>query len=395
MMFFQFFVWGAWYATGGNYMRAHGMGDLIYLAYLASPIGSVVAAFFLGMIADRFFSLQKVMGVMHLASGAAIFCAPIFGESSGPIFIALVFIHMLCYMPTVSLASATAFHLVQNKEKDFPRVRLFGTVGWIVAGVLVSRLLQGDVTATPMYIAGAAGIAMGLYSFTLPDIPPRSKGKVFSFRDIVGLDAFRQLYSKSFMIFVAGLLLISIPFAIYFPYVPVFLRHEGVADPAFKMTFGQMSELIFLLSLPWFFRKLGIGKVLLMGLIAWSLRYLLFSLSAEGSVEWMMIVAILLHGACYDFVYVAGQVYIDSKATPEIRAQGQGLFVMISYGLGQGLGTIAGGQLFNHIVQGEHPTSAQWQQFWTIPLVFALVVTLVFAFGFRDESKVSRQPQAP
>jgi len=342
MMFLQFFIWGSWYATGGNYMKSHGMSDIIYLAYLASPIGSILSPFFLGMVADRFFPVQKVMGTMHILSGIFVFCAPLFGESSGPVFLAFLLFHMLCYMPTVSLASATAFHLVKDKQKDFPIVRLFGTIGWIGAGILVSYMLQGDTTALPMYIAGAAGVLMGLYSFTLPNIPPRGKGTAFSIRDALGIDALKHLYSTSFLVFVMGLLLISIPFAIYFPYVPVFLRTAGIENPAFKMTFGQMSEVIFLLCMPWFFRKLGIKWVLMIGLMAWAVRYGLFALSAPDSVAWMMIVGILLHGACYDFVYVASQVYIDSKATPAIRAQGQGLFVMISYGIGQGLGTIAG-----------------------------------------------------
>ena len=387
MMFLQFFIWGSWYATGGNYMKSHGMSDIIYLAYLASPIGSIVSPFFLGMIADKFFSVQKVMGVMHILSGVFVFCAPLFGENSGPVFLTFLLFHMLCYMPTVSLASATAFHLVKDKQKDFPIVRLFGTIGWIGAGILVSRLLKGDTTALPMYVAGAAGIVMGLYSFTLPDIPPKGKGTAFSFRDVFGIDALKHLYSRSFVIFVAGILLISIPFAIYFPYVPVFLRTAGIENPAFKMTFGQMSEVLFLISLPWFFRKAGIKWVLIMGLVAWSLRYALFALSADDAVAWMMIVGILLHGACYDFVYVAGQVYIDSKATPAIRAQGQGLFVMISYGIGQGLGTIAGGKIFNSIMDGSGSQSLeQWQLFWTIPLIFAVVVTLMFTFGFREKS---------
>jgi nucleoside transporter len=388
MMFLQFFTWGAWYATGGNYMKSQGMSDIIYLAYLASPIGSIVSPFFLGMIADRFFPVQKVMGVMHILSGVFVFCAPLFGENSGPIFLTFLLFHMLCYMPTVSLASATAFHLVKDKQKDFPIVRLFGTIGWIGAGILVSRLLKGDATALPMYVAGAAGIVMGLYSFTLPDIPPKGKGTSFSFRDVFGIDALKHLYSRSFVIFVAGILLISIPFAIYFPYVPVFLRTAGIENPAFKMTFGQMSEVLFLVSLPWFFRKLGIKWVLIMGLAAWSLRYALFALSANDTVAWMMIVGILLHGACYDFVYVAGQVYIDSKATPAIRAQGQGLFVMISYGIGQGLGTIAGGRIFNSIMDGgENQSLERWQTFWTIPLIFAVVVTLMFTLGFRERVK--------
>jgi nucleoside transporter len=375
LMFLQFFVWGAWYATGGNYMKAQGMSDIIYLAYLASPIGSIVSPFFLGMIADRFFPVQKVMGVMHILSGLFIFMAPSF---SGPVFLVFILFHMLCYMPTVSLASATVFHLISDQQRDFPLVRLFGTMGWIAAGVIVSKILQGDTNALPMYVAGVAGIIMGIYSFTLPNIPPKGK-EGFS------LNALKQLYSRSFVIFVAGILLISIPFAIYFPYVPVFLRTAGIENPGFKMTFGQMSEVLFLLSLPWFFKKFGIKWVLMMGLVAWSLRYALFALSATDAVAWMMVSGILLHGACYDFVYVAGQVYIDSKATSAIRAQAQGLFVMISYGIGQGLGTIAGGQIFNSVMD-ESQSLQQWQTFWIVPLIFAVVVTLMFAFGFRDKN---------
>jgi len=382
MMFLQFFIWGAWYATGGNYMKAQGMSDIIYLAYLASPIGSIISPFFLGMIADRFFSVQKVMGTMHILSGLFVLLAPSF---SGPLFLVFLLFHMLCYMPTVSLASATAFHLVSDKQKDFPIVRLFGTIGWIAAGIIVSYLLKGDTTALPMYVAGTAGILMGIYSFTLPDIPPKGKGTKFSFRDVLGIDALKHLYSPSFVVFIAGLLLISIRFAVYFPYVPVFLKTAGVQNPAFKMTFGQMSEVIFLLCMPWFFRKLGIKWVLIMGLVAWAVRYGLFALGAPDAVVWMMIAGILLHGACYDFVYVASQVYIDSKATPAIRAQGQGLFVMISYGIGQGLGTIAGGRIFNSIMN-ETQTLEQWQTFWTIPLIFAVVVCIMFTFGFKEKN---------
>lgn len=384
LMFLQFFIWGAWYATGGNYMKAQGMSDIIYLAYLASPIGSIISPFFLGMIADRFFSVQKVMGTMHILSGIFVILAPSF---TGPVFLVFLLFHMLCYMPTVSLASATAFHLVSDKQKDFPVVRLFGTIGWIAAGIIVSFLLKGDTTALPMYVAGVAGTVMGIYSFTLPDIPPKGKGTRLSFRDVLGIDALKQLYSPSFVVFVAGLLLISIPFAVYFPYVPVFLRTAGVENPAFKMTFGQMSEVVFLLCMPWFFRKLGIKWVLIMGLVAWAVRYGLFALGAPDAIVWMMIVGILLHGACYDFVYVASQVYIDSKATPAIRAQAQGLFVMISYGVGQGLGTIAGGRIFNSIMN-DAQTLQQWQEFWMIPLIFALVVSIMFTFGFREKVEV-------
>jgi nucleoside transporter len=391
MMFLQFFIWGAWYATGGNYMKSQGMTDVIYLAYMASPIGSIVAPFFLGMIADRLFPVQKVLGVMHVLSGLFVFAAPFAAEriASTPLFLALLLLHMLCYMPTVGLAMATAFHLLPDKERQFPLVRVCGTIGWIAAGIIVSRLLQGDTTALPMYIAGAGGMLMGIYSLTLPNVPPPGAGKRLSLRDIVGLDALAQLHSRTFVIFILSVLLTSIPLATYFAYVPVFLRDAHISNPAFKMTFGQMSEVLFLLLLPWFFLKLGVKWVLIAGMSAWIARYALFALGAPDAVTWMLIVGICLHGPCYDFVYVAGQVYIDRKATPAIRAQAQGLFVLATYGIGQGLGTLAAGWIFNAIMPAAGGASSleQWQLFWIFPLVFAMVVTAMFVIGFKDDGR--------
>ena len=366
-------------------MKSHGMGDLIYLAYMVSPIGSIVSPFLLGLIADRLFAVQKVMGVMHILSGVFVFVAPMLSESSPTLFLVCLLFHMLCYMPTVGLATATAFHLLRDKENDFPLVRVFGTLGWIGAGIIVSYLLQGDTTPLPMYVAGVAGLVMGVYSFSLPDVPPKGRGKKISFRDVIGLDALKEMNSRPFLIFVIGLLLISIPFASYFAYVPLFLKDAGVSSPAFKMTFGQMSEVLFLLMMPWFFRKLGIKWVLILGLLAWSLRYALFTFGATDAVTGMLILGILLHGACYDFVYVAGQVYIDQKASPAIRAQAQGFFVLISYGVGQGLGTLAAGAIFNNIMGEGDITLTQWQDFWTIPLIFAVVVTIMFSLGFSQD----------
>ncbi|MEP7107624.1 MAG: MFS transporter [Ferruginibacter sp.] len=388
MMFLQFFIWGAWYATGGNYMMSNGMTDLIYRAYFASSIGAIVSPFFLGVIADRFFPVQKVLGVMHILSGIFIFSAPFFAKGAfmaSGLFLTCILLHMLCYMPTVNLASAMAFHLLKNREKNFPRIRLFGTLGWISAGIIVSRLLHADATAMPMRISGAAGILMGIYSFTLPTVPPVGAGKKFSFRDVIGADALILLKSRPFIIFIISLLLISLPFAIYFPYVPVFLNTAKVADPGFKMTFGQVSEVFFLLLLPWFFSRFGLKWVLITGMVAWAARYALFALAAPEGISWMIIAGILLHGACYDFVYVAGQIYIDKKATPGIRAQAQGLFVLISYGVGQGLGTLAAGSIFNSIMSSGGSLQ-KWQTFWTIPFLFAAVVTILFVFGFREKS---------
>ena len=389
MMFLQFFIWGAWYATGGNYMKSHGMGNVIYLAYMTSATGAIVSPFFLGMIADRFFPVQKVLGWMHILSGIFVFCAPFFAEGSfisTPLFLGFLLLHMLCYMPTVNLAAATAFHLLDNREKQFPVIRLFGTVGWIAAGFVVSKLLQGDATAMPMRISGIGGLLMGLYCFTLPHIPPAGAGKKLSFRDVIGADAFEKLKSGPFIIFIISLLLISVPFAAYFSYVPVFLQSAHITNPAFKMTFGQMSEILFLLILPWFFARFGLKWVLLTCMLAWVCRYALFAWAAPDAIGWMIMAGIVLHGCCYDFVYVAGQIYIDKKATPEIRAQAQGLFVLISYGVGQGLGTLAAGWIFNNVM-GNGGSLLQWQHFWIIPLYFAALVTLLFVLGFREETK--------
>jgi nucleoside transporter len=390
MMFLQFFIWGSWYATGGNYMKSRGMTDVIYLAYMASPIGSIVAPFFLGMIADRLFPVQRVLGVMHVLSGLFVFFAPFMAEGafrSTPLFLAFLLLHMLCYMPTVGLAMATAFHLLKNKEREFPLVRVCGTVGWIAAGFVVSYLLRGDTTALPMYVAGGGGVLMGLYSFTLPNVPPPGAGRKLSLRDVLGLDALSQLRSRPFIVFIVSVLLTSIPLATYFAYVPVFLRDANISNPAFKMTFGQMSEVLFLLSLPWFFLRLGVKGVLLAGMLAWIARYALFALGAPEAVTWMLIAGICLHGPCYDFVYVAGQVYIDRKAVPAIRAQAQGLFVLVTYGIGQGLGTLAAGWIFNAIVTGTGTAMSlsQWQVFWIFPLIFALLVTTIFVLGFKDD----------
>jgi nucleoside transporter len=387
MMFLQFFIWGAWYATGGNYMKSHGMGNVIYLAYMTSATGAIVSPFFLGMIADRFFPVQKVLGWMHILSGIFVFCAPFFAEGSfisTPLFLGFLLLHMLCYMPTVNLAAATAFHLLDNREKQFPIIRLFGTIGWIGAGFLVSKLLQADATAMPMRISGIGGLLMGLYCFTLPHIPPAGAGKKMSFRDVIGIDAFAKLKSGPFIIFIISLLLISVPFAAYFSYVPVFLQSAHISNPAFKMTFGQMSEILFLLVLPWFFARFGLKWVLLTGMLAWVCRYALFAWAAPDAIGWMIMAGIVLHGCCYDFVYVAGQIYIDQKATPEIRAQAQGLFVLVSYGVGQGLGTLAAGWIFNSIM-GSGTSLQQWRHFWIVPLYFAAVVTLLFVLGFREE----------
>ena len=391
MMFLQFFAWGAWYHFAGNYLRALGMDDQIYLVYMACPVGSIVAPFFIGMVADRFFSVQRVLGVLHLLSGLCIGLSPLLAE--GPmaapgLFMTLIWLNMLLYMPTLGLATATAFHNLSDPDRDFPITRAVGTVGYIAAGILVSFVLKGDGTAIPMYVAGAGGVLLGIYSFTLPNVPPPAKGAKVRFADIIGLDALRQLKSRAFYVFIISLFLISIPVATWAMHVPLFLADAGFDNPGFRMTFGNMSEVLFLLMLPWFFRRWGVKTVVMVGLLCWAARFMLFALGAGDAVWWMIMIGIVLHGACYDFVYISGQIYLDKLAPVTIRSQAQGLFVLTSYGIGQGGGTLISSWLQEKIVNLPGTESlAQWQTYWFIPAVFSLCTVVIFFFGSRDTQR--------
>jgi nucleoside transporter len=387
MMFLEFFVWGAWYVTVGNYMSRIGMADAIYWAYTVGPIGAIISPFFLGMVADRFFSTERVLGSLHLIGGVAMLLAPLAAEAGAAgWFVVLLLIHMICYMPTVGLANALAFHHMTEQEKYFPIVRVFGTIGWIVAGVIVSAVLGADETATPLRIAGIAGIVMGIYSFTLPHTPPAARHKA-TVREILGLDALAQLKSPSFVVFIVSSLLICIPLSAYYAYAPVFANVSGLANPGFKMSFGQMSEALFIIVMPFFFRFLGIKWMLLVGMISWVLRYVLFALAAPASIFWMIMSGIILHGLCYDFFFVAGQIYVDKISTREIRGQAQGFLVLMTYGIGMLIGAQIAGWVHNGVVTATDSSAlAQWQTFWTIPAVFAALVMIIFGILFKNNA---------
>ena len=393
MMFLEFFVWGAWYVTVGNYMGANGMGDAIYWAYTVGPIAAIVSPFLLGMVADRFFSSERVLAVLMVIGGAALYYAPHVvgpdGEGSKT-FILLLLLHMLCYMPTLGLTNTIAFSHLKNQEVWFPLVRVFGTLGWIVANFVVSRVMQADMTAQPLFVAGGAAVLMGIYSLTLPHTPPPSKGKEISIRDILGLDSLALLKDRSFLVFMVSSLLICIPLAAYYAYAPVFVADAGIANPAFKMSFGQMSEVLFMVLMPFFFKSLGVKRMLLFGMFAWVVRYGLFAAGATDGVVWMIVIGILLHGICYDFFFVTGQIYVDQKAGPSIRAQAQGFLVFATQGVGMLLGALISGNLINAIVTGEGAAKLQnWKEFWIIPTVAALVIMVLFFLLFKDS------PQAP
>jgi len=389
MMFLEFFIWGAWYVTVGNYMTRIGMTDMIYWAYTVGPIGAVISPFFLGMIADRFFATEKVLGTLHIIGGIAIFLTPLVAEGafvSAPLFIILLLIHMLCYMPTIGLVNSLAFHHMTDQEKQFPVVRVFGTIGWIVAGVLVSAILGADEKAIPLQIAGIAGVLMGLYSFTLPHTPPPAAGETITVRQILGLDALAQLKSRPFIVFIISSFLICIPLSVYYAYAPVFVNAAQIADPGFKMSFGQMSEAFFIVLMPFFFVRFGIKWMLVTGMLAWVLRYILFALAAPTGIFWMIMFGIILHGICYDFFFVAGQIYVDKKAVPAIRGQAQGFLVLMTYGVGMLIGAQISGWLFNSIViDSGAQAMQQWQNFWFAPAAFAGLVLIFFILFFKEK----------
>ncbi len=404
MMFLQFFIWGAWYVTIGNYMAAQGMADLTHWPYTVNPVAAIIAPFFLGLVADRFFATERVLGVLHIIGGLIMLTVP---QATGSplLFILLLLLYNICYMPTLGLANSLAFHNIENQEKQFPLIRVFGTIGWIVAGLFIGFVLgqfSGDElpdrTPLPLYTTAIASLILGAYSFTLPHTPPPAAGEKVSLKSIVGIDAFRQLGSRAFYIFIACSILICIPLAAYYNFAPIFVANavydQNVSNavvgllpnPSSLMTLGQMSEAAFMLLMPLLFARFGVKWMLAIGMAAWILRYLLFALGAPDAVFWMVVTGILLHGICYDFFFVTGQIYVDKKSTPAVRGQAQGFLVLVTYGLGMFIGAQIAGALFNAFLGDETVlTLARWQDFWLLPAGFALIVFLLFVFTFREE----------
>jgi len=400
MMFLQFFVWGAWYVTIGIYMSHHGMNKLVHWPYTMNAVAAIAAPFFLGLIADRFFNAERVLGVLHLLGGVIMLLTPMF-TTNPVLFIAMLLLYNLCYMPTLGLTNSVAFQNIEDQEKQFPLIRVFGTAGWIIAGLFISFILVRftgidsvtsknilpETTRLPLYTTGIASILLGIYSFTLPKTPPQAAGQPFSARNILGVDAFNQLKSKPFFVFLTSSFLICIPLAAYYNFAPIFIEASGFKNPAATMTIGQMSEVIFMLLMPFFFARLGVKKMLLVGMGAWVLRYALFAVSAPASVVWMILTGIALHGICYDFFFVTGQIYVDKKSSPEIRSQAQGMLVLVTYGLGMFIGAQIAGWLFNRMVTTNTSSLLQqWQVFWWVPAGFAGVVMLIFGLLFHDKA---------
>ncbi len=422
MMFLQFFVWGAWFATLGLALGSNGLADIIGQAYGSAPIAAILAPLFLGLIADRFFASERVMGVLFLIGGVLLcLAAKTAAAGNGGMTVWLFIGHMLCYMPTLGLSNTIAFTNIGD-QNEFPKIRVWGTIGWIVAGLLVG-VLGWSSSFNIFWLGGLSSIVMGLYSFSLPHTPPPAKDKPFDIRSLLMFDAFSLLAKIPFLVFITCSTLICIPLAYYYGNTAMYLDNTGFTAPASSMTIGQMSEIFFMLLIPFFFRRLGVKNMILIGMACWVLRYLLFAVGAPNQVAWMLYLGIALHGICYDFFFVTGFMYTDKVADASIRGQAQGMLVFFTQGIGMYFGywvadllhkrTVTGyGDLTKAIADSRPKTTpsfvqsllnmfsvdklnvdatllsetmAQWKSFWLVPAGMAAVITAIFFLGFWDK----------
>ncbi|WP_218733495.1 MFS transporter [Citrobacter braakii] len=386
MMFLQFFIWGSWSVTLGLVMSQHNMSLLIGDAFSAGPIASILSPFVLGMMVDRFFASQKVMAVMHLAGAAILWFVPqALVAQNGALLIGLLFGYTLCYMPTLALTNNIAFHSLSDKDKTFPVVRVFGTIGWIVAGIFIGVTGISDTTGI-FTLAAVISVILALYSLTLPNTPAPAKGLPVKVRDLFCADAFALLKVRHFFVFSLCATLISVPLGTYYAYTASFLADAGVGDVSTAMSFGQMSEIFFMLVIPFLFRRLGVKYMLLIGMCAWFVRYAFFALGISEEGRFLLYLGILLHGVCYDFFFVVGFIYTDRIAGEKVKGQAQSMIVMFTYGIGMLLGSQISGALYNRLVAGQTVPQA-WTTFWWIPAVAAAVIAVIFLFSFKYDDK--------
>jgi len=403
MMFLEFFIWGCWFITTNNFLGENpGLNRVRPWIYSVIPIAAVISPLFLGIVADRFFASERVLGVMTLLAGAAMLgVALVAGKDGGSgdlrwLYFAFFLLHGLCYAPTLGLTNTVAFHNLTDQEKQFPIVRVFGTFGWIVAsGWIVSKLLHADKSVMQYYLCSGACLALGIFSFFLPHTPPPAKGQKASARAILGVDALSLMKNPSFAIFIIGSFLICIPLAAYFEYGSSFVEAAWFKDPGFVMSFGQVVEVVFMIAMPVFFAFLGVKWMLMLGMLAWVVRYALFSAAAPAAIAWMIVIGILLHGICYDFFFVTGFIYTDKRVGKQMRGQAQGLLVLVTQGLGMLMGVHLAHWLDKRILTGKgRDLLAQYQQFWLVPCIMAAVVMIAFILFFKDDGKTARAEEA-
>jgi len=388
MMFLQYYIWGSWYVTMGTFMTKylHATGIQIGAVYSALAIATMISTFFIGMVADRFFAAQKVMGFLHIIGGLLLFLASRI-INVGP-FYWIILLYSLAYMPTIALSNSVAFRQMTDPGKQFPLVRVFGNVGWVLAGFMIA-LLGIEQTPGTFYMAAIASIVLGFFSFLLPDTPPLAKSPS-SAKKVMGIDAFVLFRDKSFLIFFISAIFVCIPLSFYFGFANLYLNQSGMHNAAGKMVMGQISEALFLLTIPFLFNRIGVKKVLLIGMTAWILRYLCFAYGNMDSNIWMLYLGIILHGVCYDFFFVTGYMYTEKKSNERIKNAAQGLFTFVTYGLGMFIGTWFSGFVTTYYSVDQ---VYQWKNIWFVPAYIAVVVLICFIFFFREKREIEEVKQ--
>jgi nucleoside transporter len=393
MMFLQYFIWGAWYVTLGTWLASslHFSGQQIGLAAGTTAVGAMIAPFFVGLIADKLFATQRVLAILHLAGALLLFLASRQTSFAGVYWLLLPY--CLCFMPTLALTNSLAFRQMRDPKQEFGPIRVLGTGGWITAGLLVGSL-KLESTARPVQIAAVASFLMSLYCLTLPATPPLARESRFTFASIFPREAVGLLRERSMATFAIASFLICIPLQFYYAFTNLFLNETGVVNAAGKMTGGQMSELFCMLLIPWFFRRLGVKYMLVAGMLAWTVRYVLFAFGGVGDRVWMLWLGILLHGICYDFFFVTGQIYIDRKSSIALRAAAQGLITFITYGVGMFVGSWLSGAIVEHytFITAAGTVAHAWRSIWLFSAIASAAVLLMFLISFTDSDRATSIP---
>ena len=394
MMFLEFFIWGSWFVTLGTFLAKNLQASGLETASVFSTqsYGAIIAPFIVGMIADKYFNAEKILGILHLVGAALMF--QMYRAESVSVFYPYVFAYMVLYMPTLALVNSVSFRQMNNPEKEFSTIRVWGTIGWIVAGLTISYAFHWDSAAgteagalkNTFAMGAVASLLLGLFSFTLPKTPPvKDKAQKDSIAEILGLDAIKLLSNKNFLIFFISSILICIPLAFYYQNAHHFLEQSGLENPTGKMAIGQVSEALFILLIPVFFSRFGFKKTIMIGMLAWAVRYLLFAYGNAGPLAFMLITGIALHGICYDFFFVSGQIYTDQQAGEKYKSAAQGLVTLATYGIGMLIGFWVAGIISDYYTT--HATDSFWQKVWMIPSIIAAVVWLLFMATFRDSKR--------